>query len=112
LPLLLDALQATLQKINLQGLLADLALQLRYTAFLPAPLTQTRKRVARPLAELAPPAVQHVGIDLKGPRHFGDRSPCFEPLQRGQLELPRELPSRQTHDSVLPQLEMEKAFIR
>ena len=32
-PLFLDALQAPLQKIDLQGLLADLALQLRYVPF-------------------------------------------------------------------------------
>jgi hypothetical protein len=46
-PLFFDALQAPLQKINLHRLLTDLALQLRYTAFRPAPLTLARERLAR-----------------------------------------------------------------
>jgi hypothetical protein len=76
LPLLLDALQAALQKINLQGLLANLTLQLRYTAFLPPLLAHTRKGIAWTATKFAPPAVQHVGIDFKGPRYFGDRAPA------------------------------------
>src|SRR6266581_9154422 len=51
-PLLLDALQAPLQKIDLQRLLADLALQLGDPAFGPALLAIARKDVARALAEL------------------------------------------------------------
>ena len=48
-PLFLDALQAPLQKIDLQRLLADLPLQLRDPAFRPALLSVARKRIARPL---------------------------------------------------------------
>ena len=47
-----------------QGLLTDLALQLRDPAFRPALLSVARKHIARPLAELTPPAVQHVGVYL------------------------------------------------
>jgi hypothetical protein len=39
LPLFVDPLQAPLQKINLQGLLSNLALQFSHTAFFPPPLT-------------------------------------------------------------------------
>ena len=46
-PLFLDALQATLQKIDLQRLLADLPFQLRKPAFRPALLPVTRKDVPR-----------------------------------------------------------------
>jgi hypothetical protein len=57
------ALQAPLQKIDLQHLLADLPLQLGNPSLRPAPLSISRKRVARPLPELTPPAVQHVGME-------------------------------------------------
>jgi hypothetical protein len=53
LPLLLDALQAPFQKINLQRLLTDLAFQLRHTVRLrPAPIPETPSlaRVEIPLA--------------------------------------------------------------
>jgi len=72
LPLLLDALQAALQKINLQRLLPDLALQWRQAAVILAPLAQTRKDIAGPLAEFAAPAMQHVGVDFKSSRNLGD----------------------------------------
>jgi hypothetical protein len=64
-PLLLDALQAPLQKIDLPGRLADLALQPGDAAFRPAPGSVARKRVAWPAPELPSPAVQDVGIDLR-----------------------------------------------
>jgi hypothetical protein len=57
LPLFVDPLQAPLQKINLQGLLSNLALQFSHTAFFPPPLTCAWKRVARPLPKLLPPAM-------------------------------------------------------
>src|SRR5260221_4616592 len=100
-PLLLDALQAPFQKIDLQGLLADLALQLSDAAFRPALRSVARKRVAWPTPELPPPAVQHVGIDLQRPRRFADGSPLLQPPHRGQLELFGEQPAWQPHDSIL-----------
>src|SRR5665213_1236385 len=100
-PLFLDALQAPLQKINLQGLLADLALQLRNPPFGPALLAVPRKHVAWPLANLTPPAVQHVGVHLQRPRHLAQGNPLLQPLDCRQLELLGEHPSRQPHDSIL-----------
>jgi hypothetical protein len=44
LPLLLDALQAPFQKINLQRLLTDLALQLRHLVRVQPPLARAGKR--------------------------------------------------------------------
>jgi hypothetical protein len=64
LPLLFDALQAPLQKTNLQRLLTDLALQLGHAVFFPAPLARARKRIPRPIPELASPAMQDIGVDL------------------------------------------------
>src|SRR5579884_1405318 len=106
-PLLVDALQATLQKIDLQGLLADLAFQLRDPAIRPALLPVTRKRVAWPLTELTPPAVQHVGIHLQRSRGFRDRHPLLQAPHRGQLELLGERPSRQAHDSIFLSMDFE-----
>ncbi len=92
-PLFFDALQAPLQKIDLHHLLTDLALQLRHTAFGPAPLPVTRKRVARRLTKLTPPTLQHVRIDLQSPCDLGQRYPRFQPPNGGQLEFPGELPA-------------------
>jgi hypothetical protein len=75
-PLFLDALQTPLQKIDLQGLLADLALQLSDAAFSPALLAVARKDVAWPGAELPPPALQDIGVDLQRPRRLSDGTPC------------------------------------
>src|SRR5277367_3954767 len=100
-PLFLDALQAPLQKINLQGLLADLAFQLRDAALGPALLARTREGVAGARSELPPPTVQHVGIDLQRPRRFPYRNPLLQPPHRSQLELLGEQPTRYPHDSIL-----------
>src|SRR6202035_256245 len=86
-PLLLDALQAPLQKIDLQRLLADLALQVSDPAFGPALLPVTRKRIAWPLADLTPPAVQNVWVHFQSPSHLAQRYPLLQPLDRRQLEL-------------------------
>src|ERR1700721_4587273 len=69
---MVDALQAPFQKINLQSLLADLPLQLCDASFGPAVLSLARRYVARPLANLTPPAVQHVRVHFKRPRHLPD----------------------------------------
>jgi hypothetical protein len=53
------------------------------------------KHVTRPLANLTPPAVQHVRVHLQRPRHLANRTPPFQPLHRCQLKLLREHPSRQ-----------------
>jgi hypothetical protein len=58
LPLLLDALQAPFQKINLQRLLTDLAFQLRHTIRLrPAP-PRSRKRLPWLVSKFLSPTVQ------------------------------------------------------
>src|SRR6266702_4004478 len=77
----------------LQRLLADLALQLCDPAFRPALLAIARKDVARALAELPAPAMQHVGVDLQRARRFPDGYPLFQPPHGGQFKLLGELPS-------------------
>src|ERR1700674_1020642 len=67
-PLLLDALQAPLQKIDFQRLLADFALQLGDAAFRPALLAVAWKDIAWSLTELPPPAVQLIGVHLQRSR--------------------------------------------
>src|ERR1700758_418972 len=46
--------------------------------------------------------MQHVGVHLHRPRDFRNRNALFEPLDRGQLELPSKPPARQSHDSFSP----------
>jgi glycosyltransferase involved in cell wall biosynthesis len=95
-------MQAPFQKIDLQCLLPDLALQLGDAPFRPAPLPLTGKRVARPLSELLAPTMQHVGVDFHRPRYIGDANASLQPLHRGHLELPSKPPARQSHDSFSP----------
>jgi hypothetical protein len=59
-------------KKSISRALADLALQFRYAAFGPALLSLTRKYIAWPLANLTPPAVQHVWVHFQRPRHLAD----------------------------------------
>jgi hypothetical protein len=60
LTLFLDMLQASPQKIDLQGLTADLALQLGDPALLGTALPIAGERPGTVVLELAPPAVQDV----------------------------------------------------
>jgi hypothetical protein len=90
-----------LQKINLQGLLAHLPLQLRDSPLRPASLSITGKRVARTLLELPSPTVQHIRIHLQRPRLFGNRNSLFQPTYRSLFELFGELPTRQPHHKSL-----------
>src|SRR5580692_10971509 len=106
-PLFFDALQAPLQKIDLHGLPTDLPFQLRHFAFRPAALALARKGIARRLPELTPPTLQHVRVDLQPPCRLGQRYPCFQPPNGGQLELPGELPACQSHDSILHSMDFE-----
>jgi len=76
-PLFLDALQALLQKIDLQCLLAHLTLQLGYPTFAPAPLAYPWKRVLRTLPELTSPTVQHARFYLQSPRYLSDGYPLL-----------------------------------
>jgi hypothetical protein len=101
LALLLDMLQASPQKIDLQCLAADFPLQLGNLAFLRAPLSVAGKSLGPVVPQLAPPAVQHVGVYLAGAGHLGQRSPQVQPPDGLFLKLFRELPSRQSHDSIL-----------
>lgn len=84
-PLFLDSLQAPFQKIDLQGLLADFALELRHLRLIPAPLSQARERIACAVAKLLPPAVQQVRIYFKCAGHFSHAGAGIQPLQRGHL---------------------------
>jgi len=82
-PLFLDALQAPLQKIDLQCLLTDLSFQLGHPPFRPALLAIARKHVAWGLSEFAPPAVQHVRVDFHPSRHLRDRYTLLQPPYGG-----------------------------
>src|SRR5437868_6142862 len=62
------------------------------------------KRLGAKLAQLAPPAVQNVRVYLADTGHFGHRCPPLQPPNCGFLKLPRELPSIQTHDTILHSL--------
>ena len=75
LPLLLDMLQASPQKIDLQRLPADLPFQLGDPSFLHTALSVADKRLAAVLAQLAPPAVQHVGVHLAGAGNLREGGP-------------------------------------
>src|SRR5687767_5211185 len=81
-------------KIDLQCLLPDLALQLSQPVLLVLPLpAQARKRCLHSFAELAPPSVQHVRVDLAGAGPPQPPTPHLQPPHRGQFELLRELSS-------------------
>jgi hypothetical protein len=86
-------LQAPLQKIDLQSLLAHLPFQLSYSAFRPALFSMARKRIARTLAELPTPTVQHIRVYLQPARHFSNRYPLFQPPDGRQFNFLRELPA-------------------
>jgi len=103
----LDALQATLQKIDLKGLLADLPLQFRNPAFRPALLPVAGKDVPWPGTKFSSPTMQHIRVHFQPARHLGDRYPLFQPPNRGQLKFFRELPARQSHDPILHSMKNE-----
>ena len=86
-------LQAPLQKINLQRLLAHFPLKLSNPALGPALLPITRKCVPRTLTEFPAPPVQHVRVHFQPARHLGNRYPLFQPPDGGQFKLLRELPA-------------------
>jgi len=100
-PLFLDSLQAPLQKIDFHSLLPDFALQLCHFGLIPAPLSHTGKRVAGAMAKFLPPPMQQIRVDFKGAGHLGGRRPHLQLPNRSQLHFFRELPSRQSHESIL-----------
>jgi len=95
-------LPASPQKIDLQRLLADLALQLRNTLLLGPLQTQTGKGFLPVLPNFFAPAVQQIRIDLASPRHPRDGRAQIQPPKGGFLELLGEFPSRQTQESNSP----------
>ena len=64
-------LQATPQKIDLQRLPAYLPLQFGDLAFVGPALAVAREGLRPVVLQFPPPAVQHVRVDLAGPRHLG-----------------------------------------
>jgi hypothetical protein len=106
-PLFLDALQATLQKIDLKDLLPDLPFQFRNPAFRPALFPIAGEDVARPCAEFPPSPMPHIRVYFQPACYLGDRYPLLQPPDGGQLKLLRELPARQSHDSILHSLKNE-----
>src|SRR5262249_17471735 len=94
-------LQAPPQKIDLQGLAADFALQFGDPRLLLSPLAVASKCLESVIAQFASPAVQNIGVHFAGSRHFGDSRTQFQASDRSFLKLFRKLPSRQSHDSNL-----------
>jgi hypothetical protein len=92
-----DASRAPRQKLDLQGLVADLPLGL--LRIIPGPFSEAWKGVAWPPTELAPPAVQNGGIHFKGPCDFDNRRARFQSLDHCQFRFAREDSSRQSHDT-------------
>src|SRR6516165_10704144 len=90
--------------LDLHRLLTHLPLQ-RGDAVLigPAP-SPPGKRLDAELPQLAPPTMQDIRVNLAGTGHFGHRCPQLQPPNCGFLKLPRELPSIQTHDTILHSL--------
>jgi hypothetical protein len=104
-PLFLDALQAPLQKIDLQGLLANLALQFGDLSFIPAPYAGPRKRIPWAFAEFLLPSVQRVRVHFKGPCYFRRRGTILQPPDGGSFHFTRERSSGNTHESNSPFIE-------
>ena len=71
LPLLLDMLQATPQKIDLQSLPTYLPLQFGDLAIVGPALAISREGLPSVVLQFPPPAMQHVRVDLAGSRHLG-----------------------------------------
>jgi hypothetical protein len=63
-------LQAAPQKIDLHGLPAHFAFQRGRLIFLASALSIPGKRLCGVIPQLSSPAMQHIGIDLAGTRHF------------------------------------------
>src|SRR5208283_3552345 len=99
-------LQASPQKIDLHRLLADLALQRDDATFLSSTAPSPGKRLAPELPQLPSPALQDVRVYLTSPRHLGNRCSQLQPPNCGFLELPSELPSIQSHDTILHSLKI------
>src|ERR1700686_3923316 len=97
-------LQASPQKIDFHHLLPHFSFQRSDAIFIGAIPARSGKRLGAKLAQLTPPAVQNVRVYLAGTGHFGHRCPQLQPPNCGFLKLPRELPSIQTHDTILQSL--------
>src|SRR4051812_37626251 len=83
---------------------AHLSFQRSDSIFISAILARSGKRLGAKLAQLAPPTVQNVRVYLAGTGHFGHRCPQLQPPNCGFLKLARELPSIQTHKTILHSL--------
>jgi hypothetical protein len=70
-------LQASPQKIDLQRLAADFALQLGHLLLGGATLSITGKRLDPVVPQFPLPTVQHIRVHLAGSRHLSQRRPQF-----------------------------------
>jgi hypothetical protein len=100
-------LQASFQKIDLQGLAAYLALQLGYPVLLGPPLAVALKRFGPVVPQFALPAMEHVGVHLTDTGDLTDRGAQFHPPHGGFLELFGVRSSRQSHSSFLHSMKIE-----
>jgi hypothetical protein len=107
LPLLLDMLQATPQKIDLQRLPTHFPLQFGNLTLIGPSLPIAREGPRPEIMQFPTPPVQNVGIDFAGPRYFGQRSPQSQSPDCFFFKLLCELPSSCSHDSILHSMKNE-----
>ena len=85
----------------------DFPFQFRNPAFRPTLLPVAGKDVARSCTKFPPPSVQHIRVYFQPACHLGDGYTLFQPPDGGQLKLLRELPARQSYDSILHSMKNE-----
>jgi len=78
-------LQAPLQKIDLQRLLTNFALQLRNVRLLPPSLALAWKRIGGAVMEFSPPTMEDIRIDFEGTRNLSRGRPLLKLLDGSQL---------------------------
>jgi len=86
-------LQASFQKIDLQGLAADLLLQFGNATLISAAIAVTLEGFHAVVTEFALPTVEHVGADLTGSGDFANRGAQFQTPNGSFFEFLRERPS-------------------
>src|SRR5580700_581881 len=98
---------STLSKNRFPGFVGQPSAPTPRPALRTSAVFRCRETLAGTLPEFPPPPVQHVGIHLQRPSRFGDRNPLFQPPYGRQFELFGELPTRQSHDSILHSMDFE-----
>src|ERR1051326_1750948 len=94
-------LQGSLYKIDLHGLLPDLALQLGHPALLRAFLPRTGEGTIAVIAQLPSPALQIAGVHFQGARHLAYTLSALDATDSRLFEFLAEFPAS-FHSPVFP----------